>query len=337
MNLNRRTFVKLGLAGIGGAVSGARAATAEEPGNLKDGWGVLMDIPNCIGCRKCEYACQEAAGFAVAPIESFDDKSVFADHRRPDVKSYTTVNAFRSTTDSVAESQANGKFVYTKANCLHCLEPACASACLVGALNRQPNGAVTYDAAKCMGCRYCMVACPFGIPAYDYHDPLTPQVRKCTFCFDRISKEGGAPACVSICPNDALTFGRRDALVKLAHERIQSRPGEYVDHVYGEHEAGGTSWLYLSNVPFEKVGFPLLENRSPSQLTEALQHSVFKHWVPPVMLYGLLSVIMWLGKKQDDGRSEELPDSNHQNVRRRTNSHRRLPELCAGITEGGHS
>ena len=227
MTLNRRRFIKCVALASGGSITRLceQSASATEPGHQNDTLGVLVDISNCIGCRKCEYACQEAAGFPVPPFESFEDNSVFAEHRRPHTKSYTTVNAFQ-----VAEAPA--KPVYVKANCLHCLQPACASACLVGALTRQCNGAVIYDAAKCMGCRYCMVACPFQIPAYDYDDPFTPQVRKCTFCFDRISQNGGVPACVKICPNDALTYGKRGELLTIAHERIAAHPEKYIDHVY---------------------------------------------------------------------------------------------------------
>lgn len=297
MALDRRGFIKsLTVVGMGGAGLGVCAAEGGGKGenHPADGFGVLVDIPNCIGCRKCEFACEQAAGFPVPLIDAYDDKSVFADLRRPAPHTYTTVNRFPNPADAA-------KPIYVKANCLHCLEPACVSACLVGALRKVEGGAVVYDEWKCMGCRYCMVACPFQIPTYEYENALTPQVRKCDFCAEKRSKNGGVPACVKICPNDALIFGRRSELLKLAHEKIRDHPEAYVNHVYGEHEAGGTSWLYLSSVPFEKLDFLSLASVAPSRLTEAIQHGVFKYWMPPLALYGLLGLVMWLARRTEEG------------------------------------
>ena len=145
--------------------------------------------------------------------------------------------------------------VYRKVQCNHCNEPGCASACPVRAYTKTPEGAVLYDKDLCFGCRYCMVACPFSVPAYDYGSALEPRVEKCTFCHERV-KAGGIPACAEACPVEAVRFGRRKDLVTLARERIRKHPGRYVDRVYGEHEVGGTGWLYLSGVPFEQIDFP---------------------------------------------------------------------------------
>jgi formate dehydrogenase iron-sulfur subunit len=116
----------------------------------------------------------------------------------------------------------------------------------VGALHKTAIGAVVYDSNKCMGCRYCMMACPFGVPRYDW-DQSVPYVRKCIFCYDRIAA-GGKPACIEVCPTQATIFGDRDQLLAEAYRRIREKPGLYVDHVWGEHEVGGTSVLYVSNV-----------------------------------------------------------------------------------------
>ncbi|MEK6799780.1 MAG: 4Fe-4S dicluster domain-containing protein [Planctomycetota bacterium] len=298
--IDRRGFLKTTLlVGLSSATDEATAAAQRsgdpQPGGRNE-FGVLVDIPNCIGCRKCEYACQKEAGFPVPSIDSFDDKDVFVAHRRPSPDSFTTVNEFPN-------SKNPSRPTYVKSNCLHCNDPACASACLVGAFRKQPDGAVVYDASRCMGCRYCMVACPFQIPTYEYDRALTPQVRKCTFCQQRLAESGAVPACVRICPNDALIFGKRADLLELAHEKIRSRPGTYIDRVYGEHEAGGTAWLYLSGVPFERIGFPSVGTAALGSHTEPLQHGVFKFFVPPLALYGLLGLAMWLTR-----RSDELPD-----------------------------
>lgn len=288
MSLDRRAFLQTAV--VAGAV-GATNAQVRGGRDPARSFGVLVDIPNCIGCRKCEFACQEAAGDAPPAMETFDDKTVLALPRRLDTKHLTILNQYPNPHDP-------SKPLFVKANCLHCVDPACASACLVGALQKDENGAVTYDAWKCMGCRYCMIACPFQIPTYEYSDAFAPRVRKCSFCFDRISKEGGLPACVKICPRECLTFGRRQELLDLAHRRIAEHPRQYIDHVYGEHEAGGTAWLYLSSVPFETVGFASVGNLPPHHLTEAIQHGVFKGWMPPLALYGLLALTAWIGRRQ---------------------------------------
>jgi NAD-dependent dihydropyrimidine dehydrogenase PreA subunit len=140
---------------------------------------------------------------------------------------------------------------------MHCNEPACASACLVGALKKTPEGAVVYNKDICLGCRYCMIACPFNVPAYEYHDAFAPQVCKCDLCHERFITDHEPPACVSICPQEVMVFGKRDDLIDLARERIALHPEKYQDHIYGINEAGGTSWLYLSEVPFEDLGFPM--------------------------------------------------------------------------------
>ena len=260
--------------------------------------GVLVDIPKCIGCRRCEYACQDAAGFEPEAVETFEDKSVFAEQRRPRPDSYTVVNEYDNPRNP-------GQPVYNKFNCLHCVDPACVSACLVSALSKKPTGPVVYDSWRCMGCRYCMVACPFEIPAYDYHKPLTPEVRKCNLCDHLVPDEQEVPACVKICPAEALTYGPRAELLESAREKIRREPDVYLDHIYGEHEAGGTSWLWISSVPFDQVGFKHFGHEAPPRLTEAIQHAEFKFFVPPLMWYGLLGAAMWLTQPAENGKTGE--------------------------------
>ena len=246
-------------------------AMAYEAGEILADWmGVLVDIPKCIGCRRCEAACQEANGFEVATDEELGDLSVFEEHRRPGPQSYTTVNRFaRRPGDAVAEP------IFVKANCLHCNEPACVSACLVGAFQKLEDGSVVYDAWKCMGCRYCMVACPFGMTRYEWRSP-TPRVRKCIMCHQKIADgELTQPACTAACPTKATIFGERAALLEEARRRIRENPGTYIDHIWGESELGGTSVLYISDVDLEEAGWPRGLDHAPRPvLAREVLHTV---------------------------------------------------------------
>ena len=248
MTISRRRFLGwMSAAGLSGALSAgpARAAGVKHFTGYPGSYGVLFDSTRCIGCRNCEAACNEVNELP-APEKPFDDLTILANRRRTDAKSYTVVNRYENT------SSGSGP-VFRKIQCNHCLEPACASVCFVRAFSKTKSGAVVYDASVCVGCRYCMVACPFEIPAYEYDKPLSPRVMKCTMCHPRLL-QGKLPGCVEICPKEALTFGRRDDLLKIARRRISRFPSRYVDHIYGETEMGGTSWLYLSGVPFGQLG-----------------------------------------------------------------------------------
>ncbi len=248
MATSRRNFLKwMGAFAAGAACTDpARAGLGAAPS--PQWWGMLTDLTLCIGCRKCEFACKDANGLPNQPIEAFEDTSVFEQKRRTDNENATVVNRYPS-------SQAAAKPTYVKSQCMHCHEPACASACPVRAIRKTREGPVVYDPANCIGCRYCLMACPFSIPTYTYDNPYTPVVRKCSMCFDKVSGEGGMPACAKICPVEAITFGKRNDLLALAHDKIRNNPDTYVAHVYGEHEVAGTSWLYIGPRPFEEVGF----------------------------------------------------------------------------------
>jgi formate dehydrogenase iron-sulfur subunit len=247
MTISRRKFLGwCGVAGLGVArAKPVRSASLQEFAGYPDSLGVLHDTTLCIGCRSCEAACNRVNELP-EPAEAFTDLSVFKARRRTSAKTYTVVNRFEA-------PGSGGKPVFVKKQCNHCLEPACAAACFVGAFQKSKEGPVVYDASVCVGCRYCMIACPFEIPAYEYDNAFTPRVMKCTLCAPRI-KDGLLPGCVEACPTEALSFGRRKDLIRMARQRIVSYPDRYVDHIYGEHEMGGTSWLYLSGVPFSHAG-----------------------------------------------------------------------------------
>ena len=286
--VTRRNFLKSAGAVAGGAVTaltGVEAALASGPALDPGRIGVLCDFTLCIGCRRCEYACAENAGLPHGDLSSYDDTNVFATMRRPHVESLTVINRY-----PVREGAVRPLDV--KVNCLHCEHPACVSACPVSALQKDPHGPVTYDAGRCVGCRYCMVACPFQIPAYEYHNATTPRVMKCNLCQDLTLTEGRPPACVDICPQEALLYGSRDSVLKVEHERIDANPDRYVDHVYGEFEAGGTSWLYLADRDFRELDLPEVADTSPAEITEGIQHGIFKGFSGPIMLAALIGVVL---------------------------------------------
>ncbi|CAK7035919.1 MAG: hypothetical protein DELT_00563 [Desulfovibrio sp.] len=280
--MHRRNFLKLlgaGSIATAAAPGVAQAASATISSN-PDAIGVLHDSTLCIGCRYCEKACA-TINSRPAPEKPYEDLSVLEKRRRPSVESYTVVNKY---------APENSRPVFRKIQCNHCLEPACASACFVKAFIKNPDGSVTYDPSLCVGCRYCMIACPYNIPSYSYNKALNPVVHKCTLCETRLL-EGKLPGCVEICPTGALLFGKRTALLRIAHERLLKSPGKYVDHVYGEKEMGGSSWLYLSPVPHEMLGQPVLGATSVPELTSGALGSVpFVAGLWPVLLGGAYAI-----------------------------------------------
>jgi formate dehydrogenase iron-sulfur subunit len=193
---------------------------------------ILYDATLCIGCKQCEQACADQNHLPYS--DEIAAEAVQSEHK------FTVLLA------------RDDKFM--RRLCMSCEEPACASVCPVGALQKTALGPVAYDASKCMGCRYCMVACPFGVPKYEWNNALAPKVRKCTMCADRVLA-GRMTACAEICPTGATKFGDRDALLEEAHRRLRDNPANYLNHIYGEQEVGGTSVLLLSSVLFTNFGY----------------------------------------------------------------------------------
>jgi formate dehydrogenase iron-sulfur subunit len=226
--------------------------------------GLLIDITKCIGCQACASACKEANGLPGEPEEELS------------ATAYTVV-------------KQKGD-VYYRRLCMHCNDPSCRSVCPVKAFEKTPEGAVIYHANRCIGCRYCMQACPFSVPTYEWKK-RAPKVRKCIMCYERL-KEGKITACAEACPTGATIFGEREELLAEAKRRIQENPGTYVDHIYGEKEAGGTSVLFLSSVPFKELGFPAnLPEYSLPQLTWGALKKV-----PSIIVFGgaFLYGVWWI-------------------------------------------
>jgi len=243
--MKRRTFLQSLM--VMGAASAARPSRAGDESD-GDGNAILVDLTRCEGCRSCEAACAEANGLPEPDWEIDIDEM---EPRPTTEKQWVTVSRFDTSRGDV----------YVRRQCMHCLQPACAAGCLTKALVRKPEGAVVWRGDKCMGCRYCMISCPFDVPKFEY-DSANPRIQKCRMCWERV-EAGELPACVDECPGDALSFGPRAEMIELARKRIYENPGKYVSEIYGEHEVGGTGWLYISPVPFAELGFPTNLGETP--------------------------------------------------------------------------
>lgn len=225
---------------------------------------ILIDLTRCIGCRACQAACKQ---WHDLPAEPTRNTGSYENPPRRSARTWTTIGFHE-----ISGDDGEVAWIFAKRQCMHCNEPGCAAACPVGALRRTPEGPVVYDDTKCIGCRYCLLACPFGVPTFEWDAPV-PYVRKCTLCADRLGS-GMQPACSKACPTAALLAGGRAELLREARDRMLRRPGRYVEHIYGEREAGGTSHLYLSPVPFGELGFPALGEEPASRYSRPAMHAV---------------------------------------------------------------
>lgn len=282
---------------------------------------ILFDGTRCIGCRSCEEACddenasrkrkwEDESGkeFRKPPEGLSCDKWVHMSSHPLPIKEGIERKPFDW--DSAPELKDDGQYTFSRHACMHCVEPACVSACIVGALEKQENGAVIYDPHKCMGCRYCMIACPFNIPKWEWHKTL-PYIRKCTMCYER-QQEGKEPACVENCPGNedgpALIFGRRYDLLYEAEKRIHENKDRYYPHVFGRDELGGTCVLYLMDkrlTPAE-IGFAgKYKTRSIPDYAKSPQATV-PYWVGgfAIMFSGLYRVIKRRDKLMREAKEE---------------------------------
>ncbi len=256
----------------------------------------LIDMTKCTGCRGCQVACKQWNQLEAEETEFFSGEGY---QNPPAMSEYTfTRIKFR-------DFQKNGQneFAFYKEMCMHCADPACASVCPVGAFEKTEEGPVIYKADRCIGCRFCMIACPFGVPKYEWSKGL-PLVKKCTGCYSRL-KEGLQPACATACPT-AISYGPREEMIKLAEQRLSRYPDRYINKVYGKEEAGGTTVIYLTSVPFDELGFkPVTLRPLPEYTWSALR------LVPASFLTvgGGLSALSWITHRRDrlkKERGEEL-------------------------------
>ncbi len=236
--MDRRGFLKA-VTAVGSAMA-CPTAQAQHTTEEKEFVGVLVDTTRCIGCRNCELACARANGWEEPDVIN---DGALEQERLTDETRWTVVNRYETDKGEV----------FVKKQCMHCWQPACTAACLTNAMYKTKEGPVIWREDKCMGCRFCMLSCPFEMPKFEYNE-WNPRIQKCILCADRL-KEGKKPACVEACPTDALAFGKKRELMEIARVRIYNHPKKYVHHIYGQHEVGGTGWLYLAAVPFEQLGF----------------------------------------------------------------------------------
>ncbi len=287
MTMDRREFLKSTGMGLAGLMVLPETINHSEI-DSEDAYGILYNAKACIGCRECESACKSRRD-----LPTVNEPELDADN-------WTIIKLYQ-------EEENQHIYSFIKRNCMHCVDPACVSACPVGAMQKTPDGPVIYDETICIGCRYCMAACPFDIPKYEW-EKVFPRVQKCDMCADRIAA-GNEPACVAACKIGALKFGKRSDLLAEAHERIENDPENYVDKVYGENEVGGTSVLIISKVTHEKLGLPVLTSSSLPSLTWPWMKAV-----PgvAVVVASLMTFLYWLtGRKLKVAVQEEsIHDSN---------------------------
>ena len=285
MNLDRRGWLKNALRGSALAALApvipkpekhTTPIGAEHPTPRADAVGMLYDATICTGCKACVSACTEANGLVP------DTKLSGGLWQMP-----VELNAHTKNIIKLYEEPGLAAFSYVKYQCMHCLDPACVSGCPFDALHKDEWGVVQWEASRCIGCRMCEVACPFLVPKFEW-DRFNPKIVKCEFCHFRLV-ENQEPACTAVCPTHAVIFGTREDLLKQAKNRIAASPGKYFeDRVYGEKEAGGTQVLYLSHVPFEKIGLPKLGSGSAANYAVKMHQHLYKFFAAPILAFSAL-------------------------------------------------
>lgn len=300
-NQNRREF--LNVTGLVGSVFvagvGPARASEERRGNDEE-LGMLYDATQCVGCKACMAVCKRVNGDygSLAPEQaSFD----------PEGKWDAPQDLSGNTRTIIKLHKEAGKWSYIKHSCMHCQRPSCVSVCPVSAMFKDKvTGVVDYNKNTCLGCRYCQIACAFNIPKFEW-DTTTPQIVKCDLCRNTNLKEKGVPACVEVCPTEAILFGKRSELLEEARTRLETHPGRYVPHIYGEHEVGGTNHLYIAGVTFEKLGLPALPDEVPTAMAEKIQHTIYKAFIAPLALYGALCFVALRNMKRHGGHDSACP------------------------------
>ena len=273
------------------------AAAGGKPSAPSEAQGMLYDATLCIGCKACMSACAEAND--LPPDRGDIDGGI---HQAPRRLNEHTKNIIQ-----LYEEPGTGVRSFVKRQCMHCVDPACVSACMMHALTKDATtGIVSWSGDRCVGCRYCQIGCPFGVPAFEW-TALNPRIIKCELCRHR--KQG--PACCEVCPRGAVIWGKRADLLAEAKRRLARSPGLYIDHVYGESEGGGTQVLYLSAVPFEKLGLPTLGEESLPEGVHKVQGALYRGFVAPLALFGCLGLAIQRRMKARSDDDDDETDESH--------------------------
>lgn len=273
--ITRRDFLKAAGLAVGCMLAAPKTvhAFSEAKVSPNDYFGMLYDATICVGCNACTNACRQENGTTAET----DAREVYDAPRELSADTWTLIQLY----------QENEEFSFVKRQCMHCVDPACVSGCPVQALEKDPNGAVTYDPNRCIGCRYCMYTCPFHVPRFEWDKAQMPVVAKCTLCNGtRLSVGNYSTACSERCPTGALIFGKRGDLIAEAAARMQAEPNRYVDHIYGKDDVGGTGVMYLSAVPFEKLGLEDMGTEPKPKLSEDTANVV----LPTVLVGGAIGL-----------------------------------------------
>lgn len=289
MTTDRRAFFKGIAAAATLTVVPATAEARQNKTAASDAVGLLYDTTMCIGCKACVAACKVA-------------NKMPADTSGYGRGLYDSADSLNQYTKNVIQLyKEDNEHTFVKKQCMHCIDPACVGACMLGALEKGKFGVVSYDVSKCVGCRYCETVCPFNVPKFEWAK-AAPKIVKCELCKERLA-EGKEPACSEVCPRKAVIFGTYADLLDEAHRRLRNGTSKrYVPTVYGEHELGGTQVLYLSNVEFEKLGFRFKQSESVPHLQQTVNHGVYKGFAGPVALYALLGAVMFRNRGKSDGK-----------------------------------
>ena len=282
MTMNRRTLLK-GAAAAGAGVAVSTATTAEASTRVAappDAVGMLYDATRCIGCRACVTACKTANNM---PGNLYDPPNDLSGDTKNIIKLY----------------EGDGEKSYMKQQCMHCIDPGCVNACMIGAFKKREFGIVTWDKDRCIGCRYCQVACPYNIPKFQW-DTAIPEIVKCELCNHMLAR-GEEPGCCQACPKEAVIYGTYEELLADARQRIAEHPERYYPagdpQIFGDTEGGGTQVLYLAGVDFEKLGLPVLGDDGVGVQSRKIQHGVYRGFIAPVALYGILGAVMWRNRR----------------------------------------
>lgn len=325
MNIERRDFFKILSVGAV-AASGVKPLQARDwqfTGRLPKAPALLYDSTLCIGCKACEVGCKKSNNLDAdhSDLEKhFGVKGTWDSAADLDTNSWLKIKLYKDGSGAVKDREKDG-FAFMRSACMHCVEPDCQSVCPTSALLKDPKtGIVSWDIDACCGCRYCQVACPYDIPKFEYEKAF-PRIQKCFLCEHRLQAGDNITGCSEACPTGATLFGEYDQILAEAKRRLELKEGavydypvhrldsgvkksrpvaKYVQHVYGEKEGGGTQYIVLAAVPFNKLGLPDLPEHSSSSKSEKLQHTLYQGLIAPIILFGGLAAAAFRSAKNEE-------------------------------------